>query len=68
MFGNMSLGFLKEKYIDMNTAYCYGHKMAVITYQRSFVKFDKMGEVDYDQEPFYIANEGIYMFGGVTGE
>jgi len=42
--------------------------MVVVTYKRSFIKFDELGECDYDNEPFSVANEGVYMFGGVIGK
>lgn len=53
--------------LDMNKAYAYGHQMTVITYNRSFVKFNQLGKANYDEEPYLIKHEGIYMFGGVTG-
>mgnify|MGYP000016709015 CR=1 FL=1 len=58
----------QEPEIDMNTAHAFGHKMVVVTYKRSFVKFDELGDCDYDKEPFAIAKEGVYMFGGVIGK
>jgi len=52
----------------MNTAHAFGHKMVVVTYKRSLVKYDELGECDYDNEPFFVAKEGVYMFGGVIGK
>lgn len=51
----------------MNRAYAFGHKMCVITYERKFVRLDELGKANYDDEPYLIKHEGIYMFGGVTG-
>lgn len=52
----------------MNRAHVFGHKMIVITYKRSFVKYDQLGDINFDKEPFLIKHEGVYMFGGVIGE
>jgi len=54
--------------IDMNKAHVFGHKIIVIAYKRSFVKYDSLGEMNFDKEPSLIKHEGIYMFGGVIGE
>lgn len=41
--------------------------MVVITYNRSFIKINDLGELDYGSEKNYIKYEGVYMFGGVKG-
>ena len=41
--------------------------MVVITYNRKFVRLSELGAPNYDDEPYIIKNEGVYMFGGVTG-
>ena len=57
-------GFCK---VDMNKAYAFGHKMCVVTYNRKVVRFDELGGPNYDDEPYVIKHEGVYMFGGLIG-
>jgi hypothetical protein len=47
--------------------FCYGHKMCVVTYNRTFAKLDGLGKMDYGSESHFIQYEGAYMFGGVRG-
>lgn len=54
--------------IDMNTEYVYGHKMTIVSHKREFLKVNELGQFDYDEAPFYIKHEGVYMFGGVFGK
>ena len=49
--------------------FVHAHQMVVVTYSsREYVRLDALGEMDYGVERNYIRNEGVYMFGGITGE
>ena len=59
----------RYKHISADGAlgHCYGHKMCIVTYRRSFVTMKQLGDVDFGQVSHSIDHEGIYMFGGVFG-
>jgi len=39
----------------------------VVTYKRSYLSIDALGDVDLGQVPYSIKYEGVYLFGGVFG-
>ena len=42
--------------------------MCVVTYKRTYVKFDDLVDMDYGQATHFIKHEGIYLYGGVCGK
>ena len=60
----------ETEYIDIEGCLkpCYGHRMCTVSYNRTFLEMDLLGDIDLGSVPSYIKNEGVYMFGGVFGE
>ena len=60
---------LRNDYYGDFPDYIYGHQMVVVTYSsREYARIDGLGNLDYGTENNYIRNEGVYMFGGISGK
>ena len=53
---------------DGSLNHIYGHKMCAISYERSHLSFESLGDVDFGRVSYSIKHEGIYMFGGLFGK